>query len=135
MAAIDPTAEPLNKDEPLRATLKIMRRAPGADDYDDEEDEEEDDEEEGSDDEEESEEEEEKPKKGKLTKKQADAAVKKALEIAEKNAEKMEVDEDEEDSDDEDDTEGFEIETFTLCTLDTEKVSNESRRGVDWSRG
>lgn len=119
MAAIDPTAAPLNADEPLRTTLKIMRRAPDADDYDmsDDEDEEEEDEEE------ESEDEAPKDKNGKkLSKKEADAAVKKALKIAQENAEKMEVDEDDDEEDEELEDGDFEVEEFTLCTLDPKNV-------------
>jgi FK506-binding nuclear protein len=134
MAAIDPTASPIKPDEPLRATLKIMRRAPDADDYDmsdDDEDEENDE----DNDEEESEDEAPKGKNGKkLSKKEADAAVKKALKIAQENAEKMEVDAEEEDDEEDEELEDgdFEVEEFVLCTLDPKNVR---RSQIDISVG
>ncbi|TGZ78632.1 hypothetical protein EX30DRAFT_343008 [Ascodesmis nigricans] len=110
MAAIDPSAKPLEKDQPNRATLKIMRRPLDFDDYlgdgyEDESDEESD------------EEEQETPKaNGKLSK--ADKALKKAQE----KAEKMEIDAQEDSDEDSDSDDGdFEIEEFVVCTLDPER--------------
>lgn len=133
MAAIDPTASPLKADEPLMATLKIMRRAPNADDYDMSDDEDEEDNEE-EDDEEESEDEAPKGKGGKkLSKKEADAAVKKALQIAQANAEKMEVDAEDDEEDDEELEEGdFEVEEITICTLDPKSVCLSGDKFGGW---
>jgi FK506-binding nuclear protein len=122
MAAIDPTAKPLEADQPNLATLKIIRRPLDADDYEDMSDE--DSEEDESEDEEEQEMIQNKSKK--LAKKEADKAIKKALKAAEANA--MEVDAAKEGSDDEDDEDedlGFETEEFVLCTLDPAKVCYE----------
>jgi FK506-binding nuclear protein len=124
MAAIDPSAKPLEKDEPKRATLKLLRRPIDPDEFmnDDYEDSDQESGEE-SDDEEDGDKE---SKKTSKAKKQADAAIKKALKVAEANA--MEVDpkngsnEDEDEDSDGDDDE-FEIEEFVICTLDAEKVS------------
>ncbi|KAA8899654.1 hypothetical protein FN846DRAFT_1023243 [Sphaerosporella brunnea] len=121
MAAIDPTAKPLEADQPKIATLKLLRRPLEIDDYEDlsdDSDEESDDDEEESDDDEE---------EFKPSKKAADKAIKKALKIAEANA--MEVDSDKKsddkvdsDSGSDDDGEGdFETEEFVLCTLDPAK--------------
>ncbi|KAI5784797.1 hypothetical protein FPQ18DRAFT_352493 [Pyronema domesticum] len=109
MAAIDPTQTPLNKDQPKRATLKLVRRPLDHDDFedDDEEDEDEDSDEEGA------------IKKliaksDKLSK--SDKALKKAQADAKANA--MEVDAEDDDEDDDEDDEGFETEEFVICTLD-----------------
>jgi FK506-binding nuclear protein len=103
MAAIDPTAEPANKDEPKRATLKIVRQAMDGYSMGDSDSEDEDE------DEDESSDEEEKPKDKKSAK-------------ASKKNEKMDVDSEDEDEDEDDEEEGS-IERFVLCTLDSEKVN------------
>jgi FK506-binding nuclear protein len=123
MAAIDPTAKPLEADQPNLATLKIIRRPLDHDDYEDESDEDSEEDEDEAADEEEQEKIQEKSKK--LSKKEADKAIKKALKVAEANA--MEVDAANkegsgDDSDDEDEDFGFETEEFVLCTLDPAKV-------------
>ncbi|KAH8155129.1 uncharacterized protein LAJ45_00138 [Morchella importuna] len=106
MAAIDPTAKPKDPKQPLRSTLKIMRRPLQNPDFDEDD---EDDEETDSESEEESEEEAPSVKGNKGSKKSA-APAKKAAE----------EDEDEDDLDLSDDDE-YEIEEFTICTLDTER--------------
>jgi FK506-binding nuclear protein len=107
MAALDPTAKPKDPKQPLRSTLKIMRRPLQNPDFDEDD---EDDEE--TDSESDSESEEEAPSvKGKKGSKKSAAPAKKAAE----------EDEDEDDLDLSDDDE-YEIEEFTICTLDTERV-------------
>ena len=125
MAAIDPSATPFNEKEPKRATLKLLRRPIDPDEFmnDDYEDSDEESEED-SDNEEDGGKESGGTSKAK---KQADAAIKKALKVAEANA--MEVDpkkglnEDEDEDSDDDDDDELEIEEFVICTLDAENVS------------
>ncbi|KAI5846752.1 FK506-binding protein [Tricharina praecox] len=115
MAAIDPSAKPLDETKPKRATLKIIRRPLDLDDYEDE------DEEDEEDDEEDDEEEQAQLQHTSKKLREADKAIKKALKAAEQNA--MEVDAKEDDSDDDEDSEGgFETEEFVICTLDTERT-------------
>jgi len=119
MAAINPSAVPLNENEPMRATLKLLRRPIDPDEFmnDDYEDSDQESEEDSD-----NEEDGDKGSGGtSKAKKKADAAIKKALRVAEANA--MEVDaknglneDEDEDSDDE-----FAIEEFVICTLDAEK--------------
>jgi FK506-binding nuclear protein len=118
MAAIDPTQTPLNKDQPKRATLKLVRRPLDHDDFEDDDEENED---EDSD-------EEEAIKKliaksDKLSK--SDKALKKAQADAKANA--MEVDAEDDDEDDE----GFETEEFVICTLDDKVCGDYSAAGVN----
>ncbi|RPA79332.1 hypothetical protein BJ508DRAFT_415972 [Ascobolus immersus RN42] len=104
MAAIDPTAEPQNKDGPKLSTLRLIRHAmdaPGMGDSDSEDEDEDD--ELSSDDEEE-----EKSSKGK---KSAKAGKK----------DEMDVDSEEEEEDEDDDEEDGSVDRYVLCTLDTEK--------------
>ncbi|KAI5838367.1 hypothetical protein DFP73DRAFT_261753 [Morchella snyderi] len=106
MAALDPTAKPKDPKQPLRSTLKIMRRPLQNPDFDeDDEDDEETDSETDSDSEEEA-----PSAKGKKGLKKSAATAKKAVE----------EDEDEEGLNLSDDDE-YEIEEFTICTLDTER--------------
>lgn len=111
MAALDPTAKPKDEAQPKRATLKLMRRPLQNPELDDESDESEDDESED----------EESPKKvvGKKGSKK-DAPVKKG-----RVEDKMDIENDDDDDDDDvsDDDDDYEVEEFTICTLDSERVS------------
>ena len=143
MAAIDPTAEPESVDgsKPSRATLRLIREAPGMDDDDESYDD--DDESDESDDEEDSDAEEVNggPSDPARTKKALQASLKKgAQESSDDSMEDVdgEVDImaalskiskgkgkalDDEDDDSEGESEDTGIDEFVLCTLDPEKVS------------
>lgn len=116
MAAIDPTAKPLNKDGPGRSTLKILRRSQ-MDIFEDEAEESSGEESESDDSNEESESEN-AGKKG-TPKKASKAAAAKALKEAADN--EMEVD-GIKDEDEDDKTKGSGLEPYVLCTLDPAKV-------------
>jgi len=108
MAAIDPTAKPIDESKPKRATLKIIRRPLDFDEDDSEGDDNQDDEE----------------KQASLCRisqmlKQTDKAIQKTLKAAGESG--VGVDAKGDDSDDEE-HEGFETEEFVICTLDTDKV-------------
>jgi FK506-binding nuclear protein len=110
MAAIDPSAKPLEADQPKRATLKLIRRPLDHDDYEDDDDD--------DDDEDESADEEELKKIQKKSKKLAKKGGSQEMDIG-GDAEDSDEDEDEDD----DDEEPFKTEEFVICTLDPERVS------------
>lgn len=128
MAALDPTAKPKDPKQPLRSTLKIMRRPLQNPDFDTDETDSDSDTDSNSDSDSETEsdlEEEVQPVNGKKgSKKGGPPASDKKASKASKAAEGNE-DEEEEDDDDEDDLsfqdDEYEIEEFTICTLDTER--------------
>jgi len=117
MAAIDPSAKPIDANAPKRATLKIIRRPLDLDDYEEEDDEEEDGEGQGDD-------EEELSRLRQTSKKlmEASNSIKKALKAAEQNAMEVDGKGDGSGDDEESDMGGFETEEFVICTLDTERV-------------
>lgn len=118
MAAIDPTAKPKDEAQPKRATLKLMRRPLQNPDFDSDESEE-------SEDDESEDEGLAKEVKGKKGSKKDAVPAKKGK----TSEDKMDVGEEEGEgdnddvSDDEDDDEN-EIEEFTICTLDSDRVSS-----------
>lgn len=121
MAALDPTARPKDEAQPKRATLKLMRRPLQNPEFDDDE---------SSEDGEDESEDEELAKKvvGKKGSKK-DAPVRKG-----KAEDKMDVENDDDDdvSDDDDD---YEVEEFTICTLDSERVSAIHKKPRDFLIG
>lgn len=123
MAALDPTAKPKDEAQPKRATLKLMRRPLQNPVLDDDESEE-------SEDDESEDEESAKKVIGKKGSKK-DAPVKKG-----RVEDTMDIENDDDDDDDvSDDDDDYEVEEFTICTLDSERVSAIQKKSPDFPVG
>lgn len=109
MAAIDPTADPIDESKPKRATLKIIRRPLDFGEDDSEDDDNQDDEEKQA-------------SHSQISQmlKKTDKAIQKTLNAAGESS--VGVDGKGDDSDDDEEHGGFETEEFVICTLDTDRT-------------